>query len=117
MKSHRLNDLLSPLPYHNPTQLDMQFIVTLVALVAAASAASTVNLERRITDPGNPANLINCPPGGGADACNLEKPCNRIRVNYGSTQNGHFIWYSSLLSDIRSYRRIEVGTEESCTDF
>ena len=55
----------------------MQFstvFTTLATFVVAASAASTSNLERRITDPGNPANLINCPPNGGADACNLEKP-------------------------------------------
>ncbi|KAL0572533.1 hypothetical protein V5O48_009427 [Marasmius crinis-equi] len=96
----------------------MQFtsiIFTLAALIAAASAASTVNLERRITDVGNPANLINCPPGGGADACNLEVPCNRIRVNYGSTQKGHFIWYNSDITNIP--KGIEVGTEQSCTDF
>ncbi|KAL0563056.1 hypothetical protein V5O48_019022 [Marasmius crinis-equi] len=96
----------------------MQFTATtvaLAALVATASAASTVNLERRITDPGNPANLINCPPGGGADACNLEVPCNRIRINYGSTQGGHFIWYNSDINNIPT--GVEVGTEQSCTDF
>ncbi|KAF5331503.1 hypothetical protein D9758_018259 [Tetrapyrgos nigripes] len=96
----------------------MQFSATLIALSAlavSAFAASTSNLERRITDPGNPANLINCPPGGGADACNLEKPCNRIRVNYGSTQKGHFIWYNNDITDIPT--GIEVGTEDSCTDF
>ncbi|KAK1216855.1 hypothetical protein PQX77_020501 [Marasmius sp. AFHP31] len=96
----------------------MQFKATLLALtvgVTAASAASTVNLERRITDPGNPANLINCPPGGGADACNLEKPCNRIRVNYGSPQGGHYIWYNSDINNIPT--GVEVGTEQSCTDY
>ncbi|KAJ8089992.1 hypothetical protein PM082_018570 [Marasmius tenuissimus] len=114
----------------------MQFKATLLALtvgVTAVSAASTVNLERRITDPGNPANLINCPPGGGADACNLEKPCNRIRVNYGSTQGGHYIWYCALVVvsehesthesprynyDINNIPTgVEVGTEQSCTDY
>ncbi|KAK1219331.1 hypothetical protein PQX77_017952 [Marasmius sp. AFHP31] len=96
----------------------MQFKATLLALtvgVTAARAASTVNLERRITDPGNPANLINCPPGGGADACNLEKPCNRIRVNYGSPQGGHYIWYNSDINNIPT--GVEVGTEQSCTDY
>jgi hypothetical protein len=62
----------------------MQFTTTFMTLAAffaaGAFAASTPvqrdvgSLERRITDPGNPANLINCPPGGGADACNLEQP-------------------------------------------
>ncbi|KIK57323.1 hypothetical protein GYMLUDRAFT_172776 [Collybiopsis luxurians FD-317 M1] len=96
----------------------MQFsttFATLAALVMAASAASTSNLERRITDPGNPANLINCPPGGGADACNLEKPCNRIRVNYGSTQGGHYIWYNYDTTDIPT--GVEIGVENSCTDY
>ena len=65
----------------------MQFTTTLMTLAAffavGAFAASTPvqrdvgSLERRITDPGNPANLINCPPGGGADACNLEQPVSR----------------------------------------
>ncbi|KAK7435620.1 hypothetical protein VKT23_019574 [Stygiomarasmius scandens] len=96
----------------------MQF-TALVALtsvvVTSAFAASTSNLERRISDPGNPANLINCPPGGGADACNLEQPCSRIRINYGSTQQGHFIWYNNDISNIPV--GITVGTEASCTDF
>ena len=55
----------------------MQFSTTfaiLATFVVAASAASTSNLERRITDPGDPANLINCPPHGGADVCTFEKP-------------------------------------------
>ncbi|KAJ8090009.1 hypothetical protein PM082_018588 [Marasmius tenuissimus] len=113
----------------------MQFKATLVAFAVgvAAVAASTVNLERRITDPGNPANLINCPPGGGADACNLEVPCNRIRINYGSPQGGHYIWYHTHLVRSRNeftYRSprynydinniptgVEVGTEQSCTDY
>lgn len=89
-------------------------LVSLVALAASASAA-TVELDRRISDPGNPADLINCPPKGGADLCTLEVPvrplaasqpedfllsslltpaqqCNRIRINYGSQQQGHYIW-------------------------
>ncbi|KAJ3752853.1 hypothetical protein EV360DRAFT_54478 [Lentinula raphanica] len=96
----------------------MQFfstIATLAVFVATASAASTSNLQRRITDPGNPANLINCPPNGGADACNLEKPCSRIRVNYGSPQGGHYIWYNYDINDIPT--GVEIGTEDSCTDY
>jgi len=49
------------------------FIVFVSAVVSSALAATTSNLERRIHDPGNPANLISCPPGGTADACNLEQ--------------------------------------------
>ena len=36
------------------------------------------DLERRIIDPGNPANLINCLPAGGTDACNLEQPVSHL---------------------------------------
>ena len=53
----------------------MQFTKTffaLATLLAVASAATT--LQRRIADPGNPANLVNCEPGGGADDCHLEQP-------------------------------------------
>jgi hypothetical protein len=70
--------------------ITMQFTTTFMALAAffaaGAVAASTPvqrdvgsaeGLERRITDVGNPANLINCPPGGGADACHLEQPVSR----------------------------------------
>lgn len=64
----------------------MQYFRTLFTFALAAVATVTVSaaaieeraaartLERRITDPGNPGNLINCPPNGGADACNLEIP-------------------------------------------
>ncbi|KAJ8073295.1 hypothetical protein PM082_020168 [Marasmius tenuissimus] len=98
----------------------MQFKATLVALITgivAVHAASTTNLERRITDQGNPANLINCPPGGGADACNLEQGCSpqRIRVNYGSTQNGHYIWYNYDIGNIPT--GVQVSTEQGCTDY
>ena len=53
----------------------MQFtktFFTLATLLAVASAA--VTLQRRIADPENPANLVNCEPGGGADDCHLEQP-------------------------------------------
>ena len=53
----------------------MQFTKTffaLATLLAVASAA--VTLQRRIADPDNPANLVNCEPGGGADDCHLEQP-------------------------------------------
>ena len=53
----------------------MQFTKTffaLATLLAVASAATT--LQRRIADPENPANLVNCEPGGGADDCHLEQP-------------------------------------------
>ncbi|KAJ4463375.1 hypothetical protein C8J55DRAFT_545075 [Lentinula edodes] len=96
----------------------MRFSATLIALAAfvvAAFADSTSSLEPSITDPGNPANLINCPPKGGADACNLEKPCSRIRVNYGRTEGGHYIWYNYDITDIPT--GVEIGVEDSCTDY
>ncbi|KAF9255936.1 hypothetical protein L218DRAFT_1007971 [Marasmius fiardii PR-910] len=97
----------------------MQFsfvFATLAVCITTACAAATNNLESRksIADPLNPANFINCPPHGGADACNLEQPCNRIRINYGSRQGGHFIWYNSDIGNVP--KGITVGTEASCTD-
>ncbi|KAK1220296.1 hypothetical protein PQX77_016943 [Marasmius sp. AFHP31] len=115
----------------------MQFRVTLVALIGASvavQATSTANLERRITDPGNPANLINCPPGGGADACNLEVPVNTASELI--TEAASKVISSGIVLrlvgglDMPSYnclrynydinnipRGIQVGTEQSCTDF
>ena len=74
-----------------------------------AAAAAVSNAEKRgVTDPTNPQNLINCPPNGGADGCHLETKvsanrraarinadaaqCDRIRINYGYSFNGHYIW-------------------------
>lgn len=59
--------------------LNMQFTTTFFTLasilaVTSAMAVSEPVLEKRIADPGNPANLVNCEPGGGADDCHLEKP-------------------------------------------
>ncbi|KAL0061062.1 hypothetical protein AAF712_012125 [Marasmius tenuissimus] len=97
----------------------MQFKATLLAVVVAGvtavQAASTVNLERRIAVPSEPANLYNCPPDGGADACNLEVPCRRIRINYGSRQQGHYIWFNYNNNNIP--RGVRVGTEQSCSNF
>ena len=43
------------------------------ALFFGFAAAAVTNAEKRdVTDPTNPQNLINCPPGGGADGCHLE---------------------------------------------
>ncbi|KAF8824873.1 hypothetical protein HHX47_DHR7000134 [Lentinula edodes] len=118
----------------------MRFSATLIALAAfvvAAFADSTSSLEPSITDPGNPANLINCPPKGGADACNLEKPCSRIRVNYGRTEGGHYIWFVFFVQlayagrlrmswfEIDRYNYditdiptgVEIGVEDSCTNY
>ena len=81
------------------------------ALFFGFAAAAITNAEKRdVTDPTNPQNLINCPPGGGADGCHLEtkvggsngmpgvdadcKKCDRIRINYGYSFNGHYIWYA-----------------------
>ena len=45
------------------------FVAFLSGLVATENATE---LEALVTDPTNPQNLINCPPGGGADGCHLE---------------------------------------------
>ena len=54
----------------------MQFNSTFFSLAAVLTLASAIAtpLERRIADPANPANPVNCEPGGGADDCHLEKP-------------------------------------------
>ena len=56
----------------------MQFTTTFFFLAAVAGIASAVavaepKIEKRIADPGNPANLVNCEPNGGADDCHLEQ--------------------------------------------
>ncbi|KAL1752308.1 hypothetical protein FB107DRAFT_191643, partial [Schizophyllum commune] len=45
------------------------FVAFFSGLVVAENATE---LEVLVTDPTNPQNLINCPPGGGADGCHLE---------------------------------------------
>ena len=65
----------SPKHFYSYTSLKMQFtktFFTLATLLTVVSAA--VTLQRRIADPENPANLVNCEPGGGADDCHLEQP-------------------------------------------
>lgn len=60
----------------------MQLTTSLIAAATFVAVASAIavpseadaQLQRRIADPGNPANLANCEPGGGADDCNLEQP-------------------------------------------
>ncbi|GAW09052.1 protein lysine methyltransferase [Lentinula edodes] len=64
--------------------MQLYYFVALAAFVAAVSATSVSNLQRCITDPGNCPNLDNYPPDGGADTYNLEQPCSRIRLNYGT---------------------------------
>ena len=39
---------------------------------AVLDGRGATELEALVTDPTNPQNLINCPPGGGADGCHLE---------------------------------------------
>ena len=60
----------------------MQFksaLFTLASVVAIASAAvATPEGCRKPADPGNPANLVNCEPNGGADDCHFEHP---VRVS------------------------------------
>ncbi|KAJ8091905.1 hypothetical protein PM082_024138 [Marasmius tenuissimus] len=72
----------------------MQFII--VALVALATSVTASAIERRIANPASPANLVNCPPNGGVESCELEVPCNRCQITYGSPQGGHTIWFVSI---------------------
>ncbi|KAL1696492.1 hypothetical protein GGG16DRAFT_120764 [Schizophyllum commune] len=84
----------------------------LPVFIAGLAAAATV--EQRQTDPTNPQNLINCPPGGGADACHHETSCDRIRINYGWALNGHYIWYNYNPDDVPDGKHIEVDNEGTC---
>lgn len=60
----------------------------LVAFMSLAAFAEAIR------NPDNPQDPINCPPSGGADLCSKETSCNdRIRINYGQTEKGHYIWY------------------------
>ncbi|KAL1694898.1 hypothetical protein GGG16DRAFT_122232 [Schizophyllum commune] len=82
-----------------------------------AAAAVTHSEKRDVTDPTNPQNLINCPPGGGADGCHLETKCDRIRINYGYSFNGHYIWWCSRARDqysLASFMK-KVGSGKSKT--
>ncbi|KAK1227592.1 hypothetical protein PQX77_009410 [Marasmius sp. AFHP31] len=95
----------------------MQFTTVFVAIVACATvafAASTPEVQRR-TPVGSPGSLLNCPPGGTADKCTLEEPCNRIRINYGQKENGHYIWFNFDTGNIPD--GIQVGVEKSCSDY
>ncbi|KAL1708121.1 hypothetical protein EV121DRAFT_277519 [Schizophyllum commune] len=47
-----------------------------------AAAAVTHAGKRDVTDPTNPQNLINCPPGGGADGCHLETKVSYLRLEH-----------------------------------
>ncbi|KAL1696491.1 hypothetical protein GGG16DRAFT_107950 [Schizophyllum commune] len=64
------------------------------SLPAATTVLSLAAFAAAIRNPDNPQDPINCPPDGGADACSKETKCNnRIRINYGQTEKGHYIWY------------------------
>ena len=41
--------------------------------------------------------------------------CSRIRINYGSPQQGHYIWYNYDINDVPAGAKI--GVEDSCTDY
>ena len=60
------------------------FSLSAVAGIASAVAVAEPELEKRIADPGNPANLVNCEPGGGADDCHLEQ---RVSIESSSTSS------------------------------
>ena len=53
-----------------------------------AAAAVTHSEKRDVTDPTNPQNLINCPPGGGADGCHLETKVGGSNGNPGVDADG-----------------------------
>ncbi|KAI5899726.1 uncharacterized protein SCHCODRAFT_02483119 [Schizophyllum commune H4-8] len=89
-------------------------LLALPAALFAGLASAAATAEKRQTDPTNPQNLINCPPGGGADACHLETSCNRIRINYGWALNGHYIWYNNNPDDVPDGKRIEIDNEGTC---
>lgn len=55
-------------------QFTNAFFSLAAVLAVVSAAATTAPLVKRIADPGNPANLVNCEPGGGADDCHLEQP-------------------------------------------
>ncbi|KAJ8091586.1 hypothetical protein PM082_024510 [Marasmius tenuissimus] len=100
----------------------MRFTTLFVAIAAFATAASAANIQGRQFVPppelglkGEPNDLRNCPGSGVADACNLERPCNRIRINYGTQMKGHYVWYNYNTGDIP--KGVNVGTEASCSDF
>ncbi|KAI5898904.1 uncharacterized protein SCHCODRAFT_02685035 [Schizophyllum commune H4-8] len=81
------------------------------ALFFGFAAAAVTNAEKRdVTDPTNPQNLINCPPGGGADGCHLETTCDRIRINYGYSFNGHYIWYNYNTDDVPDGKHLHEGS-------
>ena len=50
----------------------LSIAVFVAFLSGLAVAEDATELEALVTDPTNPQNLINCPPGGGADGCHLE---------------------------------------------
>ena len=90
----------------------MRAFTPIAALVSLAAFAAAIR------NPDNPQDPINCPPSGGADKCSKETSVsgfcgsfrdfngapgyanssffqcnNRIRINYGQTEKGHYIWY------------------------
>ncbi|KAL1726676.1 hypothetical protein EV714DRAFT_276295 [Schizophyllum commune] len=94
----------------------MRFSLAVVpALFFGFAASAVTHAEKRdVTDPTNPQNLINCPPGGGADGCHLETKCDRIRINYGYSFNGHYIWYNYNTDDVPDGKHVDIDNEGTC---
>ncbi|KAL1676350.1 hypothetical protein EV122DRAFT_292008 [Schizophyllum commune] len=89
-------------------------LAVIPALFVGFAAAAVTNAEKRdVTDPTNPQNLINCPPGGGADGCHLETKCDRIRINYGYSFNGHYIWYNYNTDDVPDGKHVGSGKSKT----
>ncbi|KAL1708123.1 hypothetical protein EV121DRAFT_287950 [Schizophyllum commune] len=92
----------------------LSIAVFVAFLSGLAVAEDATELEALVTDPTNPQNLINCPPGGGADGCHLETRCDRIRINYGYRFNGHYIWYNYNINSVPDGKRIEIDNQGTC---
>ncbi|KAL1738078.1 hypothetical protein HDZ31DRAFT_70421 [Schizophyllum fasciatum] len=69
-----------------------------------------------IENPDNPADLVNCPPNGGADACSKETSCgDRIRLNYGWQVKDHYVWYISNYDPNNLPQGIKITTDTKGT--
>ncbi|KAL1749173.1 hypothetical protein HDZ31DRAFT_59463 [Schizophyllum fasciatum] len=88
----------------------MRFFAPVAAVLSLAAFAAAIR------NPDNPADPINCPPSGGADKCSKETRCNnRLRINYGSPQKGHYIWYLSGYDPNTLPQGIEITTDTVST--
>ncbi|KAL1749174.1 hypothetical protein HDZ31DRAFT_59464 [Schizophyllum fasciatum] len=94
----------------------MHFSLAVLAIVPAllTGLAAAEDQAAEAGDPTNPQNLINCPPNGLADNCHLETSCKRIRLNYGYSFNGHYIWYNYNINSVPDGKRVEIDNQGTC---